>query len=356
MKAARWIFSAFLVSDPSAQSSNHQHNLAPVTLEHVEIVPSQTKITVDGLSPLSFVRDWLLVAPAEAANPPLQKNIDMLQEAMATFYNQPANYEKAERLLTQTIEVWKEQPVDELAALYRIRADCYMSLLQPSRAQEDYTTTIQLLQSPGGDQADPTELPTAYLGRARAIRSSRNVALENQAAKDYQMSLRFSSPEEWDTDRENEEGGAARNPYAAWEWGTSLRNAGQYREASSIHSLASQSFEDIGDRARAVISQIDAGIDLVTATGNDDDGFLEKAIARSTGVESRDVALLQRVIAKEGEGRMALASVLWSKPSQRPAAENQLGEACLRLDQLEADYIARAKKRRKWNTRNLIKV
>lgn len=37
-----------------------------------------------------------------------------------------------------------------------------------------------------------------------------------QAAKDYQLALRLSSREEWDTDAENEADGATKNPYAAW--------------------------------------------------------------------------------------------------------------------------------------------
>lgn len=339
---ARWFLSAFLSSKPASRSWSYQHNLIPTQLEQVIPLSSQPKMQLNYIS-LAFIREWLLVEPAEAIVTPTEKNIDLLQEAMSTFYNQPPNYAKAEKLLTKTIEVWKDQPVDELAALYRIRADCFMALQQPNQAKDDYSRTIELLKGPGGDQADPNELPIAYLGRARAIRSSSNAAAD-QAAKDYQMSLRLSSREEWETDRENEEDGAASNPYATWEWGTSLRNAGNFQEAASIHDLAGKNFESIGDRARSVISQIDAGIDLAIATGNDDGGVLAKAIERSKGVESRDVALLQRVIAKEGEGRMALASVLWSNPSTRPDAENQLGEACLRLDQLEADSIARAKR------------
>ena len=55
------------------------------------------------------------------------------------------------------------------------------------------------------------------------------------------------------------------------------------------------------------------------ASSNSDDAvfqeakdLLTKAIALTTTVQGRDVALLQRVIAKEGEARVALASILCS--------------------------------------------
>ena len=83
-----------------------------------------------------------------------------------------------------------------------------------------------------------------------------------QAAKDYQLALRLSSREEWDTDAENEADGATKNPYAAWEWGTSLRSIGDLDSAWKVHRLASEAFDDIGDKARSIISQMDEGIDL----------------------------------------------------------------------------------------------
>jgi hypothetical protein len=194
------------------------------------------------------------------------------------------------------------------------------------------------------------------LGRARAIRSlgattKVSAAQAERGAKDYQMALRLSSREEWDTTAEMEEDGAMRNPYAAWEWGMSLRLAGNYPEAARVHTMASEFFEAIGDRPRSVIAGLDAGIDSAaaaaagSANGNANldqaaQSVLLKAIDRTTTVEGRDIALLQRVIAKEGEGRMALATLLWNS-GKRTDAEAQRGEACARLDQLEADAVAR---------------
>jgi tetratricopeptide (TPR) repeat protein len=295
------------------------------------------------------IRDWLLVPPAYAADetPPSDSDIELLQQAMAAFYNPDKDMGKAEQLLTQAIDAWKTQPADEVAGLYRVRADCYMALLKPQQAQADYTKAIDLLTGPGGDSADPNELPAAYLGRARATRSARTQA--SSAASDYQLAIRLSSRDDYaETNADMEEDGCTRNPYAAWEWGSALRSAGNYQEAARVHAVASVVFDGIGDKARAVISQIDAGIDLASmsnANVEDAKSVLTKGIARTTSVEGRDVALLQRVIAKEGEGRIALASILWSSDSKdRPAAEAQLGEACVRLEQLDADAQARSAK------------
>jgi tetratricopeptide (TPR) repeat protein len=186
------------------------------------------------------------------------------------------------------------------------------------------------------------------LGRARAIRSQGGAVGKDQAlqaAKDYQKYLRLSSREDWDTDQEMEEDGAARNPFAAWEWGSSLRQAGMYEKAAEVHTLAAVAFEDIGDKPRSIISSLDAGIDLAAA-GNSEEAksVLQRAIQKTTLAEGRDVELLQRVIAKEGEARLAYASILWDTKGDRAAAETQLGDACIRLEQLDADAQARIAK------------
>jgi hypothetical protein len=156
--------------------------------------------------------------------------------------------------------------------------------------------------------------------------------------------LKLVAREEWDTEQELLEDGARTNPYATWEYGTALRLVGDYTQAQSIHQLASDYFDDIGDRARSVISALDAGIDAASSTTKPEQAIpiLKEAIARTKTVEGRDIPLLQRVIAKEGEGRMALASVAWNT-GDRAEAEKQLGLACERLDQLEADAINRNK-------------
>ena len=220
---------------------------------------------------------------------------------------------------------------------------------------------------PGGELADPNELPSALLGRARAMRSLSNQNLitytpsdYKSIATDYQTSLRLSSREEWDTNEENESDGASRNPYAAWEWGMAKRGSGDFKGAAETHTLASMAFKDIGDRPRSVISALDAGIDLAASASTTEEideakKVLYAAIQSTIAVEGRDVELLQRIIAKESEARMALASILWNT-NQKAEAETQFGEACGRLDQLQADADGREKARIKSGAMPVIKA
>ena len=128
--------------------------------------------------------------------------------------------------------------------------------------------------------------------------------------------------------------GIQRNPYAAWEWGMVNRVAEQYSKAAEIHRLAANAFEEIGDKPRAVICRLDRGLDLASGLKGDDKGKFEKvkgilvkAIDSTVGVDGRDVQLLQRVVAKEGEARIALSGLLWSG-KEKATAEAQFGEAC----------------------------
>ena len=164
----------------------------------------------------------------------------------------------------------------------------------------------------------------------------------------------LSSREDWDTVEEKLEDGAKTNPYAAWEYGMALRRNGQYEEAKSIHTLTSDLFDAISDRSRAVISLLDAGIDAASAEASSSKDYgakalLKKGVGYTTTAESRDVSLLQRVVAKEGEARIVLAALEWTDAndkSLRGDAEKELSTACERLDQLEQDALARGKKKK----------
>jgi hypothetical protein len=84
---------------------------------------------------------------------------------------------------------------------------------------------------------------------------------------------------------------------------------------------------------------MDQGIDLA-AMGkvNQAKETITKAIKNMKTLEGGDVTLLQRLLAKEGESRIALAAVLWdSAGGDRQEAESMLGTACYRLEQLDAD-------------------
>jgi hypothetical protein len=163
-----------------------------------------------------------------------------------------------------------------------------------------------------------------------------NKAALQQTADDYKAALLLLGEDEYDDDQTEMEALAAaatKNPYATWEYGAALRIAG--RPDGKVRNLAAAAFRAIGDPARAAIAAIDAAIDGYAATGDvaAAETSLATAIAKTVGVEGRDVRLLQRVITKEGEARLALAGLYWSD-NKKSQAEEVLGDACVRLDQL----------------------
>ena len=136
--------------------------------------------------------------------------------------------------------------------------------------------------------------------------------------------------------------GIQRNPYAAWEWGMVSRVAEQYTQAAEIHRLASIAFEEIGDKPRATICRLDRAIDLACGFKEEGDKtnnvgkvkqIMVEAIDSTVGVDGKDVQLLQRVVVKEGEARIALSGLLWGT-KEKAAAETQFGEACGEWNQL----------------------
>jgi hypothetical protein len=293
---------------------------------------------------------------SQQQQPPTEEDVALLRQAFSEFYGVARDLAVSDKLLSQTIDRWEatKQPADELAGLYRVRGDCRMLSAQAVDAASDYNRAVTLLQNDpvAAAAADPVELPAALLGRARAKKSQKMSSQSAvSAAADYEQALKLTSREEWDTEQELLEDGASRNPYAAFEWGSALRTSGDYSKAALAHSLAALSFDATGDKGRAVVSQLDAGIDLAsiaTDVKSKDEAIsvLKKAIQQTKGVEARDVTLLQRVIAKESEGRMALAALLWNdsgnnSSNSKQQAETNLGEACIRLEQLQADAAGR---------------
>lgn len=305
---------------------------------------------------------------------PTKDEITLLQTAFASFYGAERNAPEAYELLSKCITIWEttHQGGDEIAGLYRVRGEVHMELFQPQDAEADYTKAIQYLNGPDGDLADPEELPAARLGRARAIRSLGSAAAPSQAlgaSNDYEIYFKSMTQDDnaedtTSTTNSKSRGdktlfsevvvdGIQRNPYAAWEWGMVNRAAHSYDQAAEIHRLAAIAFEVIGDKPRSVLCALDRGLDLACGleSNNGDAGqlakatqTLEEAIQSDVNVEGQDVELLQRLVAKEGEARLALAGVLWNT-QQKGAAEAQYGTACSRLDELNADYRAREEDR-----------
>ncbi|KAL7516305.1 hypothetical protein ACHAWX_001333 [Stephanocyclus meneghinianus] len=303
-------------------------------------------------------------SPTNPDRPPTKDEISLLQRAFADLYGTERNVAQAVDLLSQTITTWESthQSGDEIAGLYRVRGDAYMELLQPKNAEQDYGKAIEYLDGVDGDKADPEERPASRLGRARAVRSMgmfASLSQAIQASNDYQTYFGYISRLDVDDD-ENFDiqtskqkeilnmisdavvDGIQRNPYAAWEWGMVSRVAEQYTQAAEIHRLASIAFEEIGDKPRATICRLDRAIDLACAFNEEGEKnnnmgkvkqIMVEAIDSTVGVDGRDVQLLQRVVVKEGETRIALSGLLWGT-KEKAAAEVQFGEACGELNQL----------------------
>lgn len=365
---------------PSAAARNSRppsfvlHAVATVDTPSIQstISSSSSSALLSDWNPLEKdIHNWLTSSStilSDVSRPPSNEEIQKLQKAFALFYGADRNVDEAVNLLTKSIESWKatNQGEDEIAGLYRVRGDAYMELSQPKMAAADYSKSIDLLDGPDGNKADPEEKPASRLGHGRAIRSLGSSATKEEArsaSKDYEVYFRLVS--RVDDDNEKQAGatfsdaiidGIQRNPYAAWEWGMVNRAAGDYDTAAEVHRLAAKAFEEIADKPRAVISALDQGIDLAAGLGESDDAkdngkklamakkFLEDAITSDIGTEGRDVELLQRVVAKEGEARIALSGVLWNS-KEKAGAEAQFGDACGRLDNLNQDYQEREQER-----------
>jgi len=317
--------------------------------------------------------------------PPTNDEITLLQTAFASFFGDERNVPEAYASLSKCITVWEttHQGGDEIAGLYRVRGDVNMELFQRKDAEADYAMAIQYLEGPDGYKADPVELPLSRLGRARAVRSLGSAATPTQAlqaSNDYEIYFLISQEDNYDdtTITKSSSGdttffseaiidGIQRNPYAAWEWGMVNRVAQNYDKAAEIHRLAANAFEEIGDKPRSVICALDRGLDLASGLDSSSDGesskklatakqTLEDAIQSDVNVGGRDVELLQRLVAKEGEARIALSGILWNSSNQnKGAAESQYGTACARLDELNADYRRREEERVRRGREPLVK-
>jgi len=338
---------------PFTRNSKNTLHLIPMHAPAIEITTPKLEISPTQME--SSIQNWMSLTIATA---PTQDEIKLLQDALGVFYNEK-DYKKAEMLLNNVIDVWQRQSSDEKAALYRIRGDCYMELDILDSAIRDYAESITLLQTPEAKKlADPNELPTSYLGRARAIRSlpkQSQTPLLQTAISDYEKYLILTARDGqyMDNDEERIEDGILRNPYAGWEYAATLRSSAEYKKAGFVREQASTAFDYIGDTAHSVISYIDYGIDLAMGYSSGEKVALEevqnvltKGIESTTKVEGRDIRLLQHVVSKEGEGRLALASILWNEKNiPVNKAENILGDACIRLEQLEQDNNDKFKKK-----------
>jgi len=151
-------------------ASPHASSTAPVSVEQRHFYRQElSHQPVSKAHLMNWMQTTLTVPPVWAmeslppsqslSSPPTKEEVALLREAFAAFYGTARDYGLAERLLTQSIEAWQRQSPDEQAGLYRVRGDCQMALLQPSKAIDDYTKALDLLRI--STKADPSELPAS---------------------------------------------------------------------------------------------------------------------------------------------------------------------------------------------------
>lgn len=301
---------------------------------------------------LENIRQWILpdavaeegarIITVEEAVAPTTGDIEILEDALNALYEEQ-NFAKAEQLLTKAISLWKRQPALEQAELYQLRGDCFMFLRRPAEALKDYELVIKFLDIPEvAELTPPEDKQRLYLANARALRSkgvlSSNPTIakkqQAEAAKNYELAFSYSTTDDSENYEERQILGYMRNPFAAWEYADAARGSGDFTKAAILHQISSDSFDNVGDKARALISDLDAVIDLAAANNVELAKKILAELLASKRVEANDVRVLQRVLAKKGEAQIALAAVLWNS-NDKPSAEAQYGEACIRLEQLD---------------------
>jgi len=148
------LFSQSTTTTGSSSTTTSSDANAPILVGIREFLVPSANAAAEAEASLSSTS-----ASATSSSPPTQEEIKLLREAFATFYGLDRDLVKSEDLLNKVITAWQRQAPDEKAGLYRVRGDCYMAMLRPNDAERDYTTAIELLKGPGGDSADPSELP-----------------------------------------------------------------------------------------------------------------------------------------------------------------------------------------------------
>ena len=103
--------------------------------------------------------------PAYAIDPS-PAALQIVQQALESSSAQKSD---AVPLLDKAINTWKKEklPDDELAGLYRLRADARNRLGSADKAEADLSEVVRLLRGQGAAAADPAELPRALRFRAR---------------------------------------------------------------------------------------------------------------------------------------------------------------------------------------------
>ena len=267
--------------------------------------------------------------PAVAAEPS-PAALQIVQQALESSSAQKPD---AVSKLDKAISTWKSEklPDDELAGLYRLRADARNRLGAPDKAEADLTEVVRLLRGPGAAAADPAELPRALLFRARLefARSAWSAAREDAAAA---LAL--------DDNLENLE---QKNPFTYELLGRAALRDGDYAAAAAAFGSAEKAHDRVGDAIRARNAGADRALALLgagDAAGSTETRriFAQKSNPRTNNPD--DIPLLQELSRKDAELHLALGAKLAAKGDGKDA--NALWETgCIRLRTYVDDATAR---------------
>ena len=235
--------------------------------------------------------------------------------------------------LDQAISTWKSEklPDDELAGLYRLRADARNRLGAPDKAEADLSEVVRLLRGPGAAAADPAELPRALLFRAR-LEFARGAWAS--AREDASAALALD---------ENLENLEQKNPFTYELLGRAALRDGDYAAAAAAFGSAEKAHDRVGDAIRARNAGADRALALLgagDAAGSTETRriFAQKSNPRTNNPD--DIPLLQELSRKDAELHLALGAKLAAKGDGKDATA--LWETgCVRLRTYVDDATAR---------------
>ncbi len=238
----------------------------------------------------------------------------------------------ADALLTKSVAEWKRsaQPVDEIAALYKVRGTVRQGQGRTADAIADLDEAVNLLNSPLAKPSS-AEVQRTYLQRARL-----NAAVKRWKEAEADFSAAIARLDDLEAIE-------ATNPYLYSERSNVRSRLGDWAGAADDALAASVEFKDIGDKLRSLLASSDASLALYGS------GEIEEALQRmrstftSYGTRSPasnnpdDIGTLQALARREAELHLAYAAHLYGADGQRTEAQRQWQTGCIRLESFITD-------------------
>lgn len=240
----------------------------------------------------------------------------------------------AESLLSSSISEWKKtgQPSEEVAALFKARANVRQQLGRLNDALSDLNEAVGLLSS--SEQVSPAEQQRTFVMRARVNSELRRW---QEAEADYSTAIaRLDALDAIE----------ATNPFLLQERGAARSRLGAFEGAAEDALAAVVEFKDIGDKVRSLLASSDAALALYGA-GDVDEGVERMRVTfSSNGKRSPatnnpdDIGLLQELSRREAEMHLAYAAHLYSSGATGEA-QAQWETGCVRLEAFIQDGLQR---------------